>query len=323
MTIAGVSAVGYYSSRAPPNSAHVAQEGAVKGDAIGSNSARSDSEMNRRSVQAKHMEGRKGENDKTKDAKLNQGSTANSKRETLETVVDHHLDTAELTRAAHDLESEAQQALKNDVRTREIHTEEVSDPDSKSETFGGGVDEKRQVTGSFGSQETVINGSEVLAHGADSNGSNDEGAAETAASNDQKSFYDMGFIVPDIHGIPFSFDSLKGQVTLVMNVASHCGYTKDNYEGIQEVLNLYGEYGFEVIAFPCNDFGQQEPDEPEVIEHFVRGTHNSTVQLMGKIDHINAGNPVFDYLRAHAPPAPGIDAGAEINWNFKCVIVSS
>lgn len=122
--------------------------------------------------------------------------------------------------------------------------------------------------------------------------------------------------VEDTHGRELHLSAYRGRVVLFVNVASQCGYTDSNYEGLQAVYNHYGNYGFDILAFPCNDFGEQEPWTNSEIATFVAGKYHVNFTLLAKIEHINH-HPVFDWLRHHGPEAPGGDHGDDITWNFK------
>jgi len=111
--------------------------------------------------------------------------------------------------------------------------------------------------------------------------------------------------------IPFS--KYKGKVLLIINVASMCGFTKQ-YEGLQDLYNKYNSRGFEIVAFPCNQFGQQEPGSNEQIAEFCKTQYGVTFTIASKID-VNGENadPVYKYLTE--------EIGKEIAWNFeKCLI---
>ena len=73
----------------------------------------------------------------------------------------------------------------------------------------------------------------------------------------------------DIRGSVTSFNNFAGKVTLVLNVATHCGYTESNYHGVLDLYNQYHSQGLEIVAFPCNGFGAQEPGTPVDIEDFA------------------------------------------------------
>ncbi|NXS11827.1 GPX7 peroxidase, partial [Neodrepanis coruscans] len=99
------------------------------------------------------------------------------------------------------------------------------------------------------------------------------------------------------------------QVSLVVNVASECGYTDSHYKALQQLQRDLGPYHFNVLAFPCNQFGQQEPDTNKEIESFARKTYGASFPMFSKIAVSGAGAiPAFKYL---------IDStGEEPTWNF-------
>jgi glutathione peroxidase len=146
-------------------------------------------------------------------------------------------------------------------------------------------------------------------------------AAEGGQVADDLGLYDMGFTTPAADGSPLSVSSLRGKVTLFVNVASQCGYTKTNYEALQRIYERYHSYGLEIWAFPCNDFGSQEPwDESEILS-FVKNTFKVSFTITSKIAAINS-HPIFVWLRAHSPAADAFAVGAEeINWNFNKFLV--
>lgn len=87
------------------------------------------------------------------------------------------------------------------------------------------------------------------------------------------------------------------QVSLVVNVASECGYTDSHYKALQQLQRELGPYHFNVLAFPCNQFGQQEPDSNKEIESFVRKTYGVSFPMFSKIAVQGTGaNPAFKYL---------------------------
>uniref|UniRef100_A0A8B9UHE5 Glutathione peroxidase n=1 Tax=Anas zonorhyncha TaxID=75864 RepID=A0A8B9UHE5_9AVES len=98
-------------------------------------------------------------------------------------------------------------------------------------------------------------------------------------------------------------------VSLVVNVASECGFTDSHYKALQQLQKDLGPYHFNVLAFPCNQFGQQEPDTNKEIESFARKTYGATFPMFSKIAVSGAGAiPAFKYL---------IDStGEEPTWNF-------
>ena len=104
-----------------------------------------------------------------------------------------------------------------------------------------------------------------------------------------------------------------GKVLLIVNVASHCGFTSQ-YAGLQRIYAQFQDRGFEVLGFPCNQFGGQEPGSATEIEQFCSTRYQTTFPLFEKTD-VNGANahPLFKYLK-HA--APGILGTEAIKWNF-------
>ena len=104
-----------------------------------------------------------------------------------------------------------------------------------------------------------------------------------------------------------------GKVLLVVNTASKCGFTPQ-YEGLEALYRDFGEQGFEVLAFPCNQFGGQEPGDAEEIAQFCQVNFGLTFPLMAKVD-VNGehASPLFDWLKREAPGIMGLNA---IKWNF-------
>lgn len=109
-----------------------------------------------------------------------------------------------------------------------------------------------------------------------------------------------------------------GKVLLIVNVASKCGFTPQ-YEGLEALHRRYGERGFAVLGFPCNQFGGQEPGDAAEIASFCRLTYDVTFPLFGKID-VNGRDaaPLFRYLKREAPGLLGTRA---IKWNFTKFLV--
>ncbi len=104
-----------------------------------------------------------------------------------------------------------------------------------------------------------------------------------------------------------------GKVVLVVNTASKCGFTPQ-YDGLETLWKQYGERGFEVLAFPCNQFGGQEPGGADEIESFCKVNFGLSFPLMAKIEVNGAGaDPLYDWLKQEAPGLLGTKA---IKWNF-------
>ena len=111
----------------------------------------------------------------------------------------------------------------------------------------------------------------------------------------------------------------KGKALLVVNVASQCGLTPQ-YAGLQQLYDEYAERGLEVLAFPCNQFGSQEPGTADEIKSFCESSFGVTFPLFEKID-VNGPNrhPLYAQL-TQVPDAKGHDG--DIRWNFEKFLVS-
>ena len=119
-------------------------------------------------------------------------------------------------------------------------------------------------------------------------------------------------------GSPADLSAHKGKVLLVVNVASKCGFTPQ-YEGLEALHRRYADKGFEVLGFPCNQFGAQEPGNAEEIANFCSLTYDVTFPLLGKID-VNGPQaaPIYQRLKKDAPGVLGSEA---IKWNFTKFLV--
>ncbi|KAI9347172.1 glutathione peroxidase [Zopfochytrium polystomum] len=115
-------------------------------------------------------------------------------------------------------------------------------------------------------------------------------------------------------GHELSFESLKGKVTLIVNVASRCGYTKQ-YTGLEALHKKYAASGLTVIGFPCNQFGAQEPGTEEEIASFCSRTFNVSFPITSKIE---VNGPGTHALYAELKAATG---GDDIKWNFEKFLV--
>ncbi len=100
---------------------------------------------------------------------------------------------------------------------------------------------------------------------------------------------------------------------LVVNTASKCGFTPQ-YDGLEALWQKYKDQGFEVIAFPCNQFGAQEPGSADEIESFCKVNFGVSFPLMGKID-VNGADaaPLYDWMKKEAP---GLMGSKSVKWNF-------
>lgn len=117
--------------------------------------------------------------------------------------------------------------------------------------------------------------------------------------------------LPD--GTTGTLSSFTGQVLLVVNTASKCGFTPQ-YKELEQLWRAYRDRGFAVLAFPCNQFGAQEPGNAEEIASFCSLTYDVTFPVFAKVD-VNGSNaaPLFQALKAQAPGVLGTQA---IKWNF-------
>lgn len=120
-------------------------------------------------------------------------------------------------------------------------------------------------------------------------------------------------------GKEICLDKFKGQVLLIVNVASKCGFTPQ-YQGLQELYQKYREKGFEILAFPCNQFGAQEPGSPKEIAEFCTTRYNTEFPLFEKID-VNGpkASPLFLWLQSQKRGFLGTQA---IKWNFTKFLIN-
>ena len=115
-----------------------------------------------------------------------------------------------------------------------------------------------------------------------------------------------------------SLKSYEGKVLLIVNTASKCGFTPQ-YEGLQSVSEKYQEQGLEVLGFPCDQFGHQEPGSDVEIEQFCSINFNVGFPLAKKVE-VNGANadPLYKYLK---DAAPGLLGSKSIKWNFTKFLV--
>lgn len=127
------------------------------------------------------------------------------------------------------------------------------------------------------------------------------------------------FKVEDNQKKEISLSDYKGKVVLVVNVASKCGFTPQ-YKGLQKIYDQFHSQGFEILAFPCNQFGGQEPGSNEEIGQFCEMNFGVKFPLMNKVN-VNGSEtlPLYDWLKKSAPGLLGTEA---IKWNFTKFLVS-
>ncbi len=125
------------------------------------------------------------------------------------------------------------------------------------------------------------------------------------------------FTVTDINGKSKDLKRYKGKILLIVNTASQCGYTPQ-YQGLQKVYAAYKNKGFEVLGFPSNDFGGQEPGSNKEIQNFCELKYKVSFPMFAKVTVSGAGQaPLFKYLTADA----GKELAGPIDWNFEKFLI--
>lgn len=133
-----------------------------------------------------------------------------------------------------------------------------------------------------------------------------------------KSIYD--YKVDDSQKNPISLSDYKGKTLLIVNVASRCGLTPQ-YKGLQELYSKYSNKDFEILAFPCNQFGAQEPGSNEEIKEFCDINFNVSFKIFDKINvNGSSASPLFKYLKNEAKGVMGSEA---IKWNFTKFLIDN
>ncbi|CAN8246437.1 unnamed protein product [Cochlearia groenlandica] len=137
-----------------------------------------------------------------------------------------------------------------------------------------------------------------------------------SASSDPKSVYD--FTVKDAKGNEVDLSTYKGKVLLIVNVASQCGLTNSNYTELAQLYQKYKDHGFEILAFPCNQFGNQEPGSNEEIVQFACTRFKAEYPIFDKVD-VNGDKtaPIYKFLKS----SKGGLFGSGIKWNFAKFLV--
>uniref|UniRef100_A0A8R1HKG4 Glutathione peroxidase n=1 Tax=Caenorhabditis japonica TaxID=281687 RepID=A0A8R1HKG4_CAEJA len=127
-----------------------------------------------------------------------------------------------------------------------------------------------------------------------------------------------GFTVKNAKGEETNLGKYQGKVLIIVNVASQCGFTNSNYTQFKELLDVYKKDGLEVLAFPCNQFGGQEPSCEIDISNFVQDKFKFEPDLFQKID-VNGDNadPLYKFLK-NEKGGFLVDA---IKWNFTKFLV--
>lgn len=127
-----------------------------------------------------------------------------------------------------------------------------------------------------------------------------------------------GFSCVDGAGKEKSLEDYRGQVLLIVNTASKCGFTPQ-FAGLEELYEKYREKDFTILGFPCNQFGGQDPGSNEEIQEFCQLNYGVSFPMFGKID-VNGRNadPLFKHLKSEA----GGILGDRIKWNFTKFLVN-
>ena len=123
--------------------------------------------------------------------------------------------------------------------------------------------------------------------------------------------------VLDMNKKEVKLSDLNGKVLMIVNVASECGYTRQ-YAGLEEIYKKYNPQGFEILAFPCNDFGGQEPGTNEQIQNFCSSKFGVTFKLFDKIKVLGNGkSPLYERLINNSLTEKG-----DVKWNFEKFLIS-
>jgi glutathione peroxidase len=145
--------------------------------------------------------------------------------------------------------------------------------------------------------------------------------AQEKTTNIQKETSTMDNInditVIDMNNKEVKLSDYNGKVLMIVNVASECGYTKQ-YAGLEEIYKEYSPKGFEILAFPCNDFGGQEPGTNEQIQNFCSSKFGVTFKLFDKIKVLgNDKSPLYERLINNSITETG-----DVKWNFEKFLIS-
>ena len=129
----------------------------------------------------------------------------------------------------------------------------------------------------------------------------------------------MDFSAALANGEDTALSQFSGKVLLIVNTASKCGFTPQ-YEGLESLHKRFGDQGFSVLAFPCNQFGAQEPGTEAEIQSFCDLNYQTSFPLFSKIE-VNgaASHPLFTHLKEQAP---GVLGSKRIKWNFTKFLIN-
>lgn len=132
------------------------------------------------------------------------------------------------------------------------------------------------------------------------------------------SIYD--YAVDNIRGEKVSLENYKGKPMLIVNTASKCGFTPQ-FAGLQNLYDEFKDHDFEILGFPSNQFGQQDPGSNEEISEFCQLNYGVTFPMFEKLEvKGSSAHPLFQYL---SKEAPGILGSKAIKWNFTKFLIDS
>jgi glutathione peroxidase len=128
------------------------------------------------------------------------------------------------------------------------------------------------------------------------------------------------FTCTDASGKPRALSDYRGKVLLVVNTASKCGFTPQ-FEGLEELYQKYHDRGLEILGFPCNQFGNQDPGSNAEITEFCQLNYGVSFPMFGKIEVNGRGaDPLYKHLK-HS--APGLLGSERVKWNFTKFLVNA
>ncbi|MDP1976550.1 glutathione peroxidase [Undibacterium sp.] len=128
----------------------------------------------------------------------------------------------------------------------------------------------------------------------------------------------LAFQANNLQGEPVDLKQYAGKVLLIVNTASNCGFTPQ-YKGLEAIYQQFRDKGVEVLGFPCNQFGHQEPGSAGEIGSFCEKNYGVTFPLFDKIDvNGDKAHPLFQHLKSQAP---GLLGSQSIKWNFTKFLV--
>lgn len=124
--------------------------------------------------------------------------------------------------------------------------------------------------------------------------------------------------VKTVDGTTETLEKYKGKTLLIVNVASKCGFTPQ-YEGLEQIYREYKSQGLEILAFPCNQFGAQEPGDEAEIKNFCSLTYDVSFPLFAKVDVNGDGaHPLYKHLKSELAGIFGTEA---VKWNFTKFVI--